>query len=83
MEKTCNFSGYCAYKSLSTTNFGCKWYLFCDYQAPRDSRTLEVGYDPSRFKREYLNEPTPDLNGTGRPPVTPRPSAGDKVPFGG
>lgn len=38
MERTCNFNGYCTYRVLGSTCYGCVYSGYCDYQAPRDSR---------------------------------------------
>jgi len=38
MERTCNFNGYCTYRSLGNICYGCLYSGYCDYQTPRDSR---------------------------------------------
>jgi hypothetical protein len=45
----CSFGGYCAYKQLGTVNSGCSWGLFCDFQAPRDSRQVGLIETPKQF----------------------------------
>jgi hypothetical protein len=40
--KTCNGDCYCQYKTIGGTFFGCQYSGYCDFQAPRDSRTIKV-----------------------------------------
>lgn len=66
--KTCNGQCYCQYKCLSTTDFGCNYSGYCDFQAPRDSRDqiLDLRYrctcgtsTPCKFhtgEKMYSNE---------------------------
>jgi hypothetical protein len=37
--KTCNGDCYCQYKTIGGTFFGCQYSGYCDFQAPRDSRS--------------------------------------------
>ena len=39
-DKTCNYGGFCQYKTLGSTSYGCRYAQYCDFQAPRDSRPV-------------------------------------------
>jgi len=41
MNKTCN-GGYCQYKTHGGTMPGCTYTGYCDYQCPKDSRSVSI-----------------------------------------
>jgi len=54
-EISCNNSGYCNYRYLSSCGFGCSYCGYCDYQVPKDSRNRSTTL-PYNQEVEFLNK---------------------------